>query len=199
MYMQLFLLLCNTRPSNSAAMGFSRRKLSETGLRIFGTFLKVQLCVGAKGSTGLRCFHPDDNRIYLNLESQHPSIKLIVTPSGLLRDLRRRAEDHTIGNSFTVELVLRRDAPTRALLAPPLHHRQRRHRHRNTVAGAPYRGGRTFIIFRAVSFFLIIYIYIAWFHFFTCDERKKMKQSPMRIACDLRTLHLNAQTRRSRT
>ena len=33
-------------------MGCSHRKLSETGLRIVGTFLKVKLCVGATGSTG---------------------------------------------------------------------------------------------------------------------------------------------------
>ena len=39
-------------------MGFSRRKLSETGLRIFGTFLKVELRVGARRSTGLRYFDP---------------------------------------------------------------------------------------------------------------------------------------------
>ena len=56
--MQLFLLLCNTRSSNSAAMCCSHRKLSETGLRIVGTFLKVQLCVGARRSTCLRYFDP---------------------------------------------------------------------------------------------------------------------------------------------
>ena len=61
--MQLFLLLCNTRSSNSAAMGCSHRKLSETGLRIPGVFLKVKLCVGARRSTGSGASIPDDNRI----------------------------------------------------------------------------------------------------------------------------------------
>ena len=47
--MQLFLFLCNTRPSNSAAMCFSHRKLSETGLRIVGAFLKVMLSLFLPG------------------------------------------------------------------------------------------------------------------------------------------------------
>ena len=44
-------------------MGCSHRKLSETGLRIVGTFLKVKLCVGARGSTGSGASITDDNRI----------------------------------------------------------------------------------------------------------------------------------------
>ena len=44
-------------------MGCSRRKLSETGLRIFGTFLKVQLCVGNSEAPEAGASIPDDNRI----------------------------------------------------------------------------------------------------------------------------------------
>ena len=53
-------LIRNIRTPNSAAIGCSHRKLSETGLRIVGAFLKVKLCVGARGSTGSGASLTDD-------------------------------------------------------------------------------------------------------------------------------------------
>ena len=51
-------------------MDCSHRKLSETGLKIIGTFLKVELRVGARRSTGLRYFdprrYPDIATFYVN-------------------------------------------------------------------------------------------------------------------------------------
>ena len=58
-----FFLIRNIRIPNSAAMGYSHQKLSETGLRIVGAFLKVKLCGCVRQSAHMGTSVLDDNRI----------------------------------------------------------------------------------------------------------------------------------------
>ena len=94
--MQLFLFLCNTRSSNSTAMGCSHRKLSKTGLRIVGAFLKVKLYYNICGTQGLLRFaggrglsctlleytlHTTHNQVHIYIYTSAPADKKATTKS----------------------------------------------------------------------------------------------------------------------
>ena len=59
-------------------MGCSHRKLSETGLRIVGTFLKVKLCGCVRQSADIGTSVLDDNRISLGSITLAPLAEVLA-------------------------------------------------------------------------------------------------------------------------